>query len=64
MINSRRNKLLDHYRNRAREVRSVAENYVDPARKMLLDIATMYDNLAEDKFSGSLVQHVSVRDFP
>jgi len=45
---SGRGRLLIHYRKRAEEVRIVAENYVEPTRKILIDIAGMYEKLAED----------------
>ena len=44
----RRDGLRTHYRYRAEELRVLAGNYIDPARKTLLDIATMYENLAEE----------------
>lgn len=60
----KRNGLLVHYRNRAQEVRSIADNYTDPARKTLLDIAAMYERLAADERRESrvLYLHESSRD--
>lgn len=52
-LNDRRSRLLVHYRHRAEELRSIADNYSQSARKTLLDIAAMYDKLAEDECTGS-----------
>lgn len=58
----KRDGLLVHYRNRAQEVRSIADNYTDPARKTLLDIAAMYESLAADDRRETRVLRFSPRD--
>lgn len=69
-FDERRNRLLVHYRKRAAELRSLADNFIDPARKTLLDIAAMYEKLAESECPGAQVvdlrvgRRVGLRDLP
>jgi hypothetical protein len=38
---------LIHFRNRAEEVRIIADDFTDAHRKMLLNVAVTYDSLAD-----------------